>query len=202
MTSHYFDADPDTDERRREIEVELRGAPVRVSTAASVFSGDRLDKATNILLHEVPNPPLQGNALDLGCGWGPIALSLALASPELEVWALDVNARALELTAENAARHNLERVRAVTADEIPDRVMFDVIWSNPPIRIGKQALDELMLTWNRRLSPGGVGWYVVGKNLGADSLQRRLVDALGDEFSVTRASTSGGFRVLRVERLG
>lgn len=201
MTSHYFDADPTTEDRRRDITVSLRGRELGVTTSNSVFSGERLDKATSILLHEAPAPPADGNALDLGCGWGPIALSLALESPALKVWALDVNSRALALTDTNAKRLGLTNVQPVTAEQIPADIEFDVIWSNPPIRIGKQALDELMLTWNQRLAVGGIGWYVVGKNLGADSLQRRLADALGDDFEVTRASTSGGFRVLRVERV-
>ena len=200
MTEHYFSEQPAGEFVAREFEVRLRGQELAVTTANAVFSGDRLDKATRILLDEVPDPPATGAALDLGCGWGPIALALGLASPDLDVWAIDVNERALELTRANAARHGLHRVRAVTADEVPAGLEFDVIWSNPPIRIGKQALDELLGAWLPRLAPGGEAWLVVGKNLGADSLQRRLTESLGDGFEVGRAATSGGFRILRIER--
>ena len=200
MTEHYFDAVPSGEFVPRRITVDLQGKEFTVTTANAVFSGDRLDKATRILLDEVIAPPQTGAALDLGCGWGPIALALANASPQLEVWALDVNERALDLTRRNAAEHGLANVRAVTADEIPDDVEFEVIWSNPPIRIGKEALDALLLKWLPRLAQGGEAHLVVGKNLGADSLQRRLADALGDRFVVDRVSTSGGFRILRIVR--
>ena len=200
MTEHYFSERPDGELVARELVVELRGREVPVTTANAVFSGDRLDKATRILLDEAPAPPESGAALDLGCGWGPIALALALESPGLDVWAVDVNERALELTRRNAERNGLDRIRAVAADEVPHDLRFDVIWSNPPIRIGKQALDALLGTWLPRLAVGGEAWLVVGKNLGADSLQRRLAESLGAGFEVGRAATSGGFRILRVER--
>lgn len=202
MTEHYFDAAPAAEFVPRRIGIELRGHELEVTTANAVFSGERLDKATRILLDEVPDPPASGAALDLGCGWGPIALALGLASPELDVWALDVNERALDLTRRNAAEHGLDRVRAVTAAEIPAGLEFDVIWSNPPIRVGKAALDELLGAWLPRLAPGGEAWMVVGKNLGADSLQRRLGESLGERFEVDRPATSGGFRILRVVRTG
>jgi 16S rRNA G1207 methylase RsmC len=177
MSEHYFAEQPTANAEQRDIEVTLRGHAVTVATANAVFSADRLDKATRILLDEVPEPPATGAALDIGCGWGPISLSLGLAAPDLDVWALDVNERALELTATNARRLGLERVRAVRAADVPTDLEFDVIWSNPPIRIGKAALDALMFEWLPRLAPGGQAWLVVGKNLGADSLQRRLADA-------------------------
>lgn len=201
MVEHYFSPQPQAAAHEREIEVELRGHTVTVTTASAVFSADRLDKATRILLDEVPDPPAAGAALDLGCGWGSIALSLALDSPGLDVWAVDVNERALDLTARNASRLGLDRVRAVPAEGVPGALEFDVIWSNPPVRIGKQALDALLTTWLVRLRVGGEAWLVVGKNLGADSLVPRLQDALGDGFVAERASTSGGFRILRVERV-
>lgn len=200
MSEHYFAEQPTANANQRDITVELQGREVTVATASAVFSADRLDKATRILLDHVPAPPATGTALDIGCGWGPISLSLGLASPELDVWALDVNERALDLTTTNARRLGLDRVRAVKAEQVPAEVEFDVIWSNPPIRIGKQALDKLLLTWLPRLRVGGEAWLVVGKNLGADSLQRRLAEALGDHFEVSRPRTGGGFRILLVER--
>lgn len=200
-TSHYFDADPASPLERRQRRVSLRGREVEVTTANAVFSGGGLDKATAILLREVPSPPAQGAALDLGCGWGPIALSLALESPDLDVVAVDVNERALALTRENAERLGCTRITATTPDRVAPELEFDVIWSNPPIRIGKAALHELLGTWLPRLREGGSAWLVVAKQLGADSLQRHLADTLGAGFAVSRATTDKGFRILRIDRV-
>ena len=83
---------------------------------------------------------------------------------------------------------------------MPSDVEFDTIWSNPPIRIGKEELHRLLLTWLPRLAPGGNAWLVVQKNLGSDSLQRWLAGELDDSFAVSRESTSKSFRILRVRR--
>jgi 16S rRNA (guanine1207-N2)-methyltransferase len=198
--THYFSADSPDPLQPREIEVTLRGRRARVMTDRGVFSGDRLDPGTAVLLDAVPDPPPSGTMLDLGCGWGPIALALALAAPGARVLAVDVNPRALALTARNAQAlgcavetHTPEAVLAVEPD-----LQLDVIWSNPPIRIGKDALHAMLRTWLPRLAPGGVAHLVVSRNLGADSLQRWIGDDLGLE--TLRHSSSKGFRVLRLWR--
>ncbi|GAA3617603.1 methyltransferase [Marihabitans asiaticum] len=197
MTEHYFsEGVPATEAERRPQRVDLGGSTVTVETAGGVFSPGGLDKATAILLDEVPAPPPSGTAVDLGCGWGPIALAMALRSPGLDVLAVDVNERALDLTRRNAASLGCERVRAIRPDDVPDDLEVDLLWSNPPIRVGKAALHELLSMWLPRLTPAGEAWLVVGKNLGADSLQRWI----GDELALvcTREASSKGFRVLRV----
>ena len=198
MDEHYFSASPATPAQTRVIDVTLRGRPVRVATASGVFSGDRLDPGTRVLLDAVPDPPATGALVDLGCGWGPVAIALAQAAPEARVVAVDVNERARQLTADNAARLGLEGVRVVTPEDAAPLVAggIDELWSNPPIRIGKPALHELLRTWLRRLSPGGRAQLVVSKNLGADSLQRWLAADLG--MSAERLTSSKGFRVLTV----
>lgn len=201
MSEHYFTADPAAPMARRTISAPIAGRTLELATANATFSPEHLDRGTAVLLAEVPDPPAAGTALDLGCGWGPIALELALRSTDLEVWAVDVNERALALTAENAARHAPGRIRAVAPDDIPDDVRFDVIWSNPPIRIGKDALHELLERWLPRLADHGEAWLVVAKQLGADSLERWIGERFAPALAVRRAATSKGFRVLRVERL-
>ena len=197
MTEHYFsEGVPATEAERRPQRVDLGGSTVTVETAGGVFSPGGLDKATAILLDEVPAPPPSGTAVDLGCGWGPIALAMALRSPGLDVLAVDVNERALDLTRRNAAGLGCERVRAVRPDDVPDDLEVDLLWSNPPIRVGKAALHELLSMWLPRLTPAGEAWLVVGKNLGADSLQRWIGDELA--LGCTREASSKGFRVLRV----
>ena len=209
MAEQYFSADPSSKDVRRTLHVQLRGRDTDVEVSNGVFSGSRLDLGTSVLLKQAPEPPEHGNLLDLGCGWGPIALSLAFASPEATVWAADVNERALELTELNAKRNGCGNVRVIRTDAdakpvdptalSPD-LTFDAIWSNPPIRIGKEALHTMLMNWLPRLSPDGVTYLVVQKNLGADSLMNWLADALGDGYAVSKYHSAKGFRVIEVAR--
>lgn len=194
MAGHYFDEQPGTDDRRREIDVRLAGRDLRVITSSGTFSPDRVDKATEVLLSEAPLPTSAGTYLDLGCGWGAIALALALSAPGSSVWAVDVNERARELTALNSQRHRAG-VRVVAPTDVPGEVEFDEIWSNPPVRIGKDALHVLLAMWMPRLKREGCAYLVIGKNLGSDPLQRWLTDG---GWPAERIASSRGFRVLRV----
>ncbi|MCL2454353.1 MAG: class I SAM-dependent methyltransferase [Micrococcales bacterium] len=196
MSEHYFSAEPTVADERREITVRLAGRQVTVETSGGVFSPGHVDLGTRVLLDHVDEPPASGDLLDLGCGWGPLALTAALRAPGLDVWAVDVNARALDLTTANAERLGLDHLRAVAPDQVPETVRFTTLWSNPPIRIGKPALHDLLGTWLRRLSDDGTAWLVVARNLGADSLHRWLADTL--DRPVERAASAKGFRVLRV----
>ena len=201
MTSeHYFSPEPESPLRRRRVDVTLAGRDVTVTTAAGVFSPDRVDQGTSILLSRAPAPPASGHLLDVGCGWGPIALTLALQSPDATVWAVDVNERVLDLVRENARALGLENVNAVRPEDVPDEVRFAALWSNPPIRVGKQELHDIVSRWLPRLEPGADAWLVVQKHLGADSLQRWIADELGDVVEVSRTSTDKNFRVLRATR--
>lgn len=202
VSEHYFSASPTSPEHLRQVRVEIGGVQVEVSTAGGVFSPDRIDSGTRVLLANVPEPPPGGDLLDLGCGWGPVALTLAMRSPRARVWAVDVNERALDLTRRNAAALGLHNLTAATPDEVPADVQFRTIWSNPPIRIGKQNLHLLLQRWLTRLDRRSDGWFVVQRNLGADSLHRWLVASLDPGYSVFRAATGRGFRVLKVRRHG
>jgi 16S rRNA (guanine1207-N2)-methyltransferase len=196
---HYFRTpDPAKPPSRRELDLVLAGREVTLTVTGGVFSSERIDLGTRVLLREVPPPPPAGDLLDLGCGWGPLAITQALQSPDATVWAVDVNALALELTAANAQRAEVSTVRAVLPDDVPDSVRFAAIWSNPPIRIGKAALHELLLRWLPRLVPGGQAHLVVQRHLGADSLHRWLQESLPAGWTVERAGSAKGYRVLRV----
>jgi 16S rRNA (guanine1207-N2)-methyltransferase len=193
VSEHYFDEVPTSDDRRRDVTARIWDREVVFTTSTGVFSHDGLDKATAVLLRN-STPPTGGTVLDLGCGWGPIAC--AVAATGATVWAVDVNERALELTRLNAERLGVA-VRACLPGDVPADVSFDQIWSNPPIRIGKQALHELLLRWLPRLTPDGIARLVVGKNLGADSLQRWLVE---QGWPTERVDSEKGFRILQVRR--
>jgi 16S rRNA G1207 methylase RsmC len=135
--------------------------------------------------------------LDLGCGWGPVALTLAMRASRARVWAVDVNERSLDLTRRNAARLGLPGVQACAPDDVPDDVRFDALWSNPPIRVGKSVLHGMLETWLPRLRPGASAYLVVQRNLGADSLQGWLADTF-PVAEVSRLASAKGFRVLQV----
>lgn len=198
---HYFSSTPDSEYRPRRIEVRIAGRDVTVTTAGGVFSPEHIDTGTRILLATVPPAPSSGHLLDLGCGWGPIALSLASGSPDATVWAVDVNERALDLVRRNAAELGLVNVNAVRPEDVPAEVGFGTVWSNPPIRVGKAELHAMLRLWLPRLEIGADGWLVVQRNLGSDSLQRWIADELAGTVAVERAETDKGFRVLRTTRL-
>jgi 16S rRNA G1207 methylase RsmC len=202
MSDHYFSPAPDSELKLRQITVKLAGLVREVTTANAVFSPDHIDTGTQVLLNNAPPPPPSGDFLDLGCGWGPISLHLALTSPHATVWAVDVNERALELVRMNAAKLGLTNVNAVLPADVPADLQFRGIWSNPPIRVGKDELHNLLQTWLPRLQPDADAWLVVQRNLGSDSLHRWLDGTLTDDFTVSRTATSTGFRVLHVKRRG
>ncbi len=169
---------------------------LELATDAGVFSPGRLDPGTRLLIQESPAPPASGDLLDLGCGYGPVACVLAKRSPGATVWAVDVNERALELCERNARAADLENVRCVAPSDASRPARFAAIWSNPPVRIGKDALHALLGEWLGRLSPGGSAYLVVGRNLGADSLHRWLA---GQGWPVTRLAARSGYRLLQVD---
>jgi 16S rRNA (guanine1207-N2)-methyltransferase len=195
---HYFSAEPASPAQSRQIDINVAGRQLRFASASGVFSADRLDPGTAILLRKAPLPGADttGDLLDLGCGYGPIAVALALSAPRATVHAVDVNRRALELTRANAATAGAGNVVVAEPGDIPDGVRFAQIWSNPPIRVGKTELHEMLTTWLPRLARGGNAWLVVARNLGADSLQQWL-SAQG--WPVTRHASGNGYRILRVD---
>jgi len=199
MAEHYFSADPSVPFKRLPVVASVWGRELSLTSGSGVFAQGRLDVGTAILFRET-TPPAPGTFLDLGCGYGMIGLALAVAVPAARVWAVDVNERAVLLANENAAALGVsDRFTAVTPDEVPADLVFDEIWSNPPIRIGKQALHELLLTWFPRIGPEGRAVMVVGKFLGADSLQSWL----GEQgYPTDRLASAKGYRVLQSRARG
>ena len=200
VDEHYFTASPSVEDRRFPLRVRLAGHDLDLVSSSAVFSGHGLDKATAVLLDrldEVAEPPSGGTLVDLGCGWGPIALTAALLHPRMQVVAVDVSERARELTAENAHRAGVDNVQVLSPEEVPEDLAVDALWSNPPIRIGKPALHELLLEWTGRLRPTGTAALVVGKNLGADPLARWLGEQLPGR-RVAKVASAKGFRILEV----
>jgi 16S rRNA G1207 methylase RsmC len=198
-SDHYFSQEPKSNYRAKQIELNVAGEVFKVSTASGTFSPLRLDVGTSVLIDHLELAPRDGNILDLGCGWGPIALNLAKHSPKATIWAVDVNNRSLELTAENAKTVGLSNIKTATPDSVPD-IKFSGIWSNPPIRIGKKELHELLLAWLPRLEKNASAYLVVQKNLGSDSLQKWLSETLIDGYEVSRLTSVKTYRIIKVQR--
>ena len=196
MAEHYFSADPSAPFTRAPVRARVWGHDLALESGSGVFARGRLDIGTAVLLRET-EPPGPGRYLDLGCGYGVIGLAIAVAQTRATVDAVDVNERALLLATDNAASLGVaDRFVAATPDLLPP-ASYDEIWSNPPIRVGKQALHVLLLTWLPRLAPGGRAVMVVGKNLGADS----LASWLGEQgYPTTKLASAKGFRVLESRR--
>lgn len=196
--SHYFDNKQHVISDEIIVDVGLADVAFAMATDRGVFSHGHLDTGTGLLLREAPTPPTTGNLLDLGCGSGAIALTLALRCPDATVWAVDINQRARALTAANAERNGVNNIRVVSPEQVPAEVQFATIWSNPPIRIGKQALHALLLDWLGRLASDGQAILVVQKHLGADSLQQWLT---GESYPTERIAGRAGFRLLSCHRM-
>ena len=193
--SHYFDPDPSVPSQPGQVTLAVGALTLELTTDRGVFARHAVDPGPRFLLLEAPAPPPQGDLVDLGCGYGPFALALARRSPRATVWAVDVNRRALALTAANARANGADNVRAVPAEDVPPELRFAGIWTNPPVRIGKAALQALLSYWLERLAPDGRAWLVMHKHLGADSLARWLAD---QGFACERLRSRRGYRLLEV----
>jgi 16S rRNA G1207 methylase RsmC len=198
--NHYFASSPEGPLVPREIAVTLNGNKYTVLTAGGIFSPEHIDQGTQVLLTHLEKANPSGNFLDIGCGWGPIALALALRSPKANIYAIDVNERSLELTKLNAERLGLTNIVVCKPEDVPSEIEFDEIWSNPPIRVGKVVLHEILTLWINRLTSGGTARLVVQKNLGSDSLHKWLIQEFEPDFESTRIDSSKTFRVLKVTR--
>jgi 16S rRNA G1207 methylase RsmC len=202
--SHYFTSEPLDPAATRQIEVTLAGRTAALATAPGVFSPGRIDLGTAVLLRtlarrsERHDLPPSGLFVDLGSGWGPLALTMASLAPAARVAAVEVNQAARQLTAMNARQMGLTNVTVIDPAESEAVADIDVLWSNPPIRIGKDALHQLLAGWLGRLRPDGHADLVVQRNLGADSLHTWLTDA---GFPTERLASAKGFRVLRAHAM-
>jgi 16S rRNA (guanine1207-N2)-methyltransferase len=194
--NHYFNPTPSVASKPHTVRLRVKDEiDVALQADRGVFGSRRVDLGTEILLREAPAPPASGDVLDLGAGYGPIAILLARRSPETTVWAVDVNERAVQLAAANAEIAGTRNIRSCRPDEVPGSVRFAAIYSNPPVRVGKAALHELLERWLARLTPEGRAYLVVQRNLGADSLTSWLNEA---GFPARRLKSKKGYRVLEV----
>ncbi|HEY5676975.1 MAG TPA: methyltransferase [Myxococcales bacterium] len=193
--SHYFQPRPEVPSQPRTVHLRLPDLELSLATDRGVFGARALDLGTMVLLREAPAPPPQGEILDLGCGYGPIALTLARRAPAAHVWAVDVNERALELVRANAVTAGASNVTVAAPADVPGDLRFDAIYSNPPVRVGKEPLHSLLGEWLVRLKPGAPAYLVVQRNMGSDSLAAWLAR---EGWQVARLRSKKGYRILEV----
>ena len=198
---HYFSEDPQAPSRRKEFAVAGTDSELTLSTDAGVFSQHGLDKGTSVFLEVMAKhdcaPIEPGSFLcDIGCGSGAIALTLAVRYPACTIYAVDTNQRARDICRENATCNGIGNIVVLSPEEVDPAIRFASLWSNPPIRIGKSALHELLELWLSRLDTGGTAYLVVNKNLGADSLSQWMTRL---SYPTTRLASRNGFRVLEVK---
>jgi 16S rRNA (guanine1207-N2)-methyltransferase len=190
--THYFDPKPDVASAVRSVPLVLPDLTLDLFTDRGVFSADHVDDGTKLLLQETPPPPAEGTLLDLGCGYGAIAVTVARRAPNATVWAVDINARARELTRRNADALGTANITVAAPGDVPPKLAFDLLYSNPPIRIGKAALHELLTAW---LPRAATSYLVVHKHLGSDSLARWMQE---QGWQVERRTSRVGYRILQV----
>ena len=190
---HYFSREPRAASRPLSVRAVLPDRTIDLVSDRGVFAHGRLDRGTEVLLRSIPPPPPAGELLDLGCGYGPIAITVALRAPGAHVWAIDVNRRARELATRNAAAAGATNVTVAAPEDVPAAARFAAVYSNPPVRLGKQPLHELLETWLGRLAPDGVAHLVVQRHLGADTLARWLSE---QDYGVRRIRSRQGYRLL------
>lgn len=195
VEEHYFSSDPAAPKKTVSVLIQVGGTSIELEAASGTFSSSKLDAGTAVLLKQEEHFPKDGNVLDVGCGWGPIGLSIAAVASKCNVFGVDINQRSIEQSNLNSTNLGLTNYSAMHSRDLPEDLRFSAIWSNPPIRVGKKVLHELMETYIPRLEPGGKAMLVVQKNLGADSFQRWLSTRF-PEAEVTRVATDKGYRVI------
>jgi 16S rRNA G1207 methylase RsmC len=197
VEEHYFSSEPSAAKKTVTISIQVAGEELELQAASGTFSSSKLDAGTAVLLRQDRLFPKDGNVLDMGCGWGPIGISIAHCSPQTKVFGVDINQRSIEQSNLNARALELKNYQALHSKNLPEDLKFSAIWSNPPIRVGKKVLHELMQTYIPRLEPGGKAMLVVQKNLGADSFQRWLTTTF-ETAEVRRVDTDKGYRVIEI----
>jgi len=196
MSEHYYTNAPTSESDKRLFEGSFLGHQLKFYTDAGVFSKGELDKGTALLLSQLP--PLSGAALDLGCGWGAIGVTLLKENPRLQVTMVDINERAVMLAKENLHLNGVS-ARVLQSDGFLkiEADMFDAIVTNPPIRAGKQVIYALFEKSRSHLKDGGSLYMVIRKQQGADSAIKFLKTIYAQ---VTVLKKSGGFDIIRADK--
>jgi 16S rRNA (guanine1207-N2)-methyltransferase len=183
LTEHYYSQKPDVVSNPQFWDFTLKGRTFRFKSDNGVFSKKEVDFGSRLLVESFNlDEAVEGDILDVGCGYGPIGISIAAAYPDRTIEMIDINSRAVELSKENAASNAIANVKIYESDRF-DKVasnQFAAILTNPPIRAGKSVVHEILEESYRSLVAGGELWVVIQKKQGAPSAMDKMEQLFGN----------------------
>ena len=189
MSEHYYSKKPSVKSDPKEWKTDIRDKNFRFKTDAGVFSKGELDFGSRLLAESFQLPQVEGDLLDVGCGYGPIGLSIAASFPDRNVHMVDVNERALALAKGNAELNEIANVNIYPSDALSavsgDR--FAAVITNPPIRAGKETVFTIYQGAYSKLIPGGELWVVIQKKQGAPSTSSKMEELFGNVETVAKS---------------
>jgi 16S rRNA (guanine1207-N2)-methyltransferase len=192
-SDHYFTQHPAARGGHHTIETELRGFTLKLATEAGVFSRERVDRGTRLLIKHMEIQPAD-RVLDLGCGYGPVGLVAALLAPEGHITLIDINERAVSLARRNLTLNSVSNGEVLQGDGFAPLAgrTFDVIALNPPIRAGLAAVYRLIEDAPDHLAPGG-RFYLVGRTKqGVIRISQKMSEVFGTTEEIAKG---GGYRL-------
>ena len=199
MSEHYYSNKPQTESKPRQWKFTLRGHVFTFETDAGVFSKSEVDFGSRVLIDTFEMPEVEGDVLDVGCGYGPIGLSIAKANPERFVHMMDINTRAIALAEKNAQVNGIQNVRIFESDGLASvgDVKAAAILTNPPIRAGKETIFRFYDESYEKLVEGGELWIVIQKKQGAPSTVSHLEELFSEVDVVEKKK---GYWIIRAKK--
>lgn len=202
---HYYSPDPNSEFTTKIIRTISRNRPFEFITSSGVFSAKKIDTGTFVLLKKA-SVPEKGNILDLGCGIGVVGIIFSVEQPNLKTHFIDINSRATELTSRNVKKYKLRKTTIFTGDYMKileeNNFLYDAIYFNPPIRLGKKIYLYHIRKAAEFLTVGGYMQIVIKKNLGAESAYNSLYTDLDEgKFSMKILGKNSGYWVFEIRKL-
>jgi 16S rRNA (guanine1207-N2)-methyltransferase len=199
MSEHYYSEKPTVKSNPKTWSYMLKNHELRFTSDHGVFSKDTIDFGTRLLIETFKFPETEGDILDVGCGYGPVGISLAKTEPSRKIKMVDVNERAVELSKQNAKANHVTNVEALQSNlfENVSKTGYAAILSNPPIRTGKKLVHKLLEEAYHFLVSNGELWIVIQKKQGAPSAKEKL-ESLFDEVDIIEKSK--GYFIIRAKK--
>lgn len=200
MSEHYYSKKTTAKSEEKSWTYTLRGHHFTFTTDNAVFSKKEVDFGSRLLIDSFTEPAVEGDVLDLGCGYGPIGLSLAKDYPRRQLVMVDVNARALDLSKKNAEQNDVGNVTILESDRLQsvNKRKFAAVLTNPPIRAGKSVVHAMLVESEEVLHQSGELWVVIQKKQGAPSAKKKMEELFGNVEVVAKQK---GYYILKSIRV-